>query len=115
MAIVSLVKQAAREVDPTVAISTFQTMDTRFATRTASPRFRTVLLVVFGLLSLALAATGLFSLLTYLAAQRERDLGLRLALGARPIAVVWLILRRGLGLAAMALRPVWWPRWPCPA
>lgn len=103
MAVVSLVKQAAREVDPTVAISTFQTMDTRFATRTASPRFRTVLLVVFGLVSLVLAATGLFSLLTYLAAQRERDLGLRLALGARPIAVVWLILRRGLGLAAMGL------------
>jgi predicted permease len=100
VAIVSLVKQAAREVAPDVAISAFQTMDTRFATRTAAPRFRTVLLAVFGVLALALAASGLFSLLSYLAAQRERELGIRLALGARQGAVTWLILRRGLALAA---------------
>ena len=103
MAVVSLVKQAAREVDPNVAISTFQTMETRFATRTAAPRFRTVLLAVFGLLALALAATGLFSLLAYLAAQREHELGIRLALGARPVVVTWLILRRGVALAAAGI------------
>jgi predicted permease len=103
MAVVSLVKQAAREVDPNVAVSTFQTMETRYATRTAEPRFRTVLLAVFGVLGLALAATGLFSLLAYLAAQREHELGIRLALGARPGAVTWLILRRGVALAGTGI------------
>jgi putative ABC transport system permease protein len=102
-AVVSLVKQVAREVDPNVAISGFQTMETRFAARTAAPRFRTVLLAVFGLLALALAATGLFSLLAYLAARREHELGIRLALGARPMAVTRLLLRRGVALSAAGI------------
>jgi predicted permease len=102
-AVVSLVKQSAREVDRNVSFWDFQTLETRFATRTAEPRFRTVLHAVFGLLGLALAATGLFSLLAFVAARRERELGIRLALGARPIRVTWLILRHGIGLAGSGI------------
>jgi putative ABC transport system permease protein len=102
-AVVSLVKQAAAAVDPTVGISAFQTMESRFMSRTAAPRFRTVLLSVFGVLSLVIAATGLYGLLAYFVAQRSHELGVRLALGARPIEVVWVVVRRGTGLAGLGI------------
>ena len=103
LAVVSLVKQAAAGVDPAVAISAFQTMESRFVNRTAEPRFRTVLLSVFGALSLLMAATGLYGLLAYLVAQRSRELGIRLALGADRREVVWVVLRRGAGLAGIGV------------
>jgi predicted permease len=103
LAVVSLVKQAASAVDPTVAISAFQTMESRFVSRTAEPRFRTALLSVFGAISLLMAATGLYGLLSYLVAQRSRELGIRLALGARPADVIWVVLRRGAGLAGLGI------------
>ena len=101
MAVVSLVKQVASSVDRSVAVTAFQTMESRFARRTAAPRFRTVLLSIFGALSLVLAATGLYGLLSYLVAQRSHDLGVRLALGARPASLVWLVVRRGAWLAGL--------------
>jgi putative ABC transport system permease protein len=103
LAVVSLVRQAAAEVDPTVAISAFQTMESRFVSRTAEPRFRTVLLSVFGAISLLVAATGLYGLLAYQVAQRSRELGIRLALGARRGEVIWVVLRRGAGLAGLGV------------
>ncbi len=103
MAVVSLVKQAAAAVDPSVGISAFQTMESRYMSRTAAPRFRTVLLGVFGMLSLVMAATGLYGLLAYLVAQRSHELGVRLALGARPREVVWIVVRRGAWLAGLGI------------
>jgi ABC-type antimicrobial peptide transport system permease subunit len=102
-AVVSLVKQAAAEVDRAVAISAFQTMESRFMSRTAAPRFRTVLLSVFGVLSLIVAATGLYGLLAYFVAQRSHELGVRLALGARGHQMVWLVVRRGAWLAGLGI------------
>jgi len=102
-AVVSLVKQAAAEVDRAVAISAFQTMESRFMSRTAAPRFRTVLLSVFGVLSLIVAATGLYGLLAYFVAQRSHELGVRLALGARGHQVVWVVVRRGAWLAGLGI------------
>ena len=102
-AVASLVKQAAADVDHTVPISAFHTMESRFATRTAVPRFRTILLSVFGVLSLVLAATGLYGLLAYFVAQRSHELGVRLALGARVSQVVWIVVRRGAWLAGLGI------------
>jgi putative ABC transport system permease protein len=102
-AVVSLVKDAAADVDRTVPISAFHTMESRFVTRTAVPRFRTVLLSAFGVLSLILAATGLYGLLAYFVAQRSHELGVRLALGARGSQVVWVVVRRGAWLASLGI------------
>lgn len=103
IAVVSLVKQAAAEVDSTVPISDFHTMESRLVTRTAAPRFRTVLLSVFGVLSVLLAATGLYGLLSCHVAQRSHELGVRLALGARTGQVVWVVVRRGAWLAGLGI------------
>jgi putative ABC transport system permease protein len=66
-------------------------------------RTTTVLLEVFAMLSLGLAAMGLFAVMAYSVAQRRREFGLRIALGAGPGAVQRLVLGRGLALAAIGL------------
>ena len=103
MAVISLVKQAAARVDPAVPAVTFQTMETRFRERTAAPRFRTVLLGVFALLALVLAATGLYGVLAYLVATRIAEIGVRLALGASRREIAWIVLCRGGWLAGLGL------------
>jgi hypothetical protein len=101
MSVASLVKEAVRAAHPSVGVSTLQTMEARFVLRTAAPRFRTALLTVFAVASLLLAATGLYGLLAFMVAQRSNELGVRLALGARPSSLVWLVVRRGAWLAGL--------------
>jgi ABC-type antimicrobial peptide transport system permease subunit len=62
-----------------------------------------VLLGAFAALALVLASLGLYGLLAYAVAQRSREIGLRIALGATPRAVVTMVAARGLGLAAAGL------------
>jgi ABC-type antimicrobial peptide transport system permease subunit len=67
------------------------------------PKFGAVLLTVFGVLALALVAIGTYGLIAYAVAQRTREIGIRLALGARPTAIVGQILGRGLELAGLGV------------
>jgi putative ABC transport system permease protein len=71
-------------------------MDERVAANVAEPRFRTLLLSIFGIVSLALAAVGLYGLVAFSVSQRRAELGLRIALGADPRAVLGLVLREGM-------------------
>jgi ABC-type antimicrobial peptide transport system permease subunit len=72
---------------------------------TAQPRFRTVLLGGITGLAILVAAVGLFGVVAQSVSQRSRELGIRLALGARPDEIRWMVLREGawLGLAGIAL------------
>src|SRR5438876_4035146 len=78
-------------------------MEEYVATSVAAPRFQTLLLSVFAAVGLVLTAVGLYGVMAYGVAQRTREFGIRLALGARPSEVLALVLRGGLTLIVSGL------------
>jgi len=97
-----------REIDPNIALSRLQSMNQYLEASIDAPRFRTFLLTVFAVLALLLAATGIFGVISYSVAQRTRDFGIRLALGALPHHLFKLVAGReflvvpaGIGLGTL--------------
>jgi putative ABC transport system permease protein len=89
--------------DPELSLYDVKTMDEYLASSVARPRFQTLLLAVFAGVGLALTAIGLYGVMAYGVAQRTREFGIRIALGARPGEVLALVMRGGLGLVAAGL------------
>lgn len=80
-----------------------QTMNQRLADVLAEPRFQTLLLSLFGLVTLVLVSAGIYGVVSYSVAQRTYEIGIRMALGAPPQAVMKLIIGHGLKLAACGI------------
>ena len=80
-----------------------ETMEMTMAGATATPRFRTVLLVVFAVVALLLAIAGVYGVMAYTVNQRVPEIGLRVALGASPGDVIGLVLREGAVLVVIGL------------
>jgi predicted permease len=99
----SALRDAVWSLDPNLPVDEIITMRQRVSTSVAVPRFYSMLLSVFAGVAILLAAGGIYGSILYSVGQRHRELGIRLALGARSIDVVHLIVRHGLTLTAMGI------------
>jgi predicted permease len=99
----SAVRAISREMSSEQVIFGEQTMDSLISQSLARRQFSMILLLVFAGLALVLASVGVYGVISYVVAQRSAEIGLRIALGARPLDVFHLILGGGGKLAAIGI------------
>ena len=98
-------------LDPTMAIYNEETMEEHVRAAFFLPRLAATLFGTFGFIGLVLAAVGLYGVMSYAVSRRTREIGIRMALGAKPGVVERLILRQGLSLALIAVVLGWPAAW----
>jgi putative ABC transport system permease protein len=97
------VRQAAFAVDPTIPVAEMQPLSSLIAGSLGRPRLLALLLSVFAAVGLALGVVGVYGTVAYRVRQQERELGIRLALGAGPERIAQGVLRQGVIYAAVGL------------
>jgi putative ABC transport system permease protein len=105
LAATSYARAAIHSVDPSLGISDIATMDQVLADSTSDRRLNMLLFALLGGLALALATVGVYGIVAYAVSQRTHEIGVRMAIGAKPADVVKMILKEGgrLAVAGVAL------------
>ena len=103
MQLVGAVRQAIREVDPDQPVSNVATMAEVLGDEAAQRRMGMIMLVAFASLALVLASIGIYGVLAYFVTQHTNEIGVRLALGATPRNILFLVLKKGMGLTLIGV------------
>jgi putative ABC transport system permease protein len=101
--VLTAVRSAIGAVDPDVAFFNVRTMKQQVADSVAQPRLRSALLAIFSSVALILASLGIYGLIACSVAERKKEIGIRIAMGARPAEVRSMVLGQGLKLTAIGL------------
>ena len=101
--LMSTLRSKVRDLDPNLPIYGMRTMDTQITNSLSTERMIASLSTVFGFLATLLAVIGLYGVMAYNVAQRTREIGIRMALGAAQGSVVWMVMRDVLRLIAIGV------------
>jgi putative ABC transport system permease protein len=103
MAMLPAVRHAIQQVDPQEPVAKPRTLEQAASEAVALPRFRTLLLGLFGALAVVLALVGLYGVMSYTVTQQTQEIGIRMALGAQQQNIYGLIVLRGMALVGIGV------------
>ncbi|MGH9805570.1 MAG: ABC transporter permease, partial [Candidatus Acidiferrales bacterium] len=103
LSLVPVLKRAVAGVDSNIPVAKISTLERWVTGSLLGRRYQVLLLGLFALLALALAAVGIFGVLSYAATQRHHEIGIRMALGAQPRDIFRMMLGHGIGLTLLGV------------
>jgi putative ABC transport system permease protein len=102
-ALIAPIRREIASLDASLPVSLVREMDEVIGAATTRPRFLSVLLTLFSVIALGLAAVGIYGVMAYTVAQRTQEFGIRLAIGASPGNVLSLVLNQGIALGMIGV------------